>query len=269
MNFMKKVRIIFAVFIVLLLIQCATVPVTGQKQLLVYPDRDMLTQSLTAYRDFLKENKLSMDMESTRRVKAVGARIAKSVEEYLRSKGQETLVTDFNWEFNLVQSLEPNAWCMPGGKVVFYEGILPYCKNDDGIAVVMGHEIAHAVARYGNERMSQQLLLQTGSEIAAGALTKDKSETTQAMVLTAFGVGTNLGVVLPFSRKQENEADKMGLIFMTMAGYSPEEAIAFWTRMASMEGGKKAPEFLSTHPADEKRIANIKAAMPEVLQYKK
>ena len=247
--------------------QCATVPVTGRKQLLILPESEMVQMSLTSYDNFLKENKLSKDAVGTKRVKEVGARIANAVEAYLKSKGQEAEIKDFRWEFNLIQSNEVNAWCMPGGKVVVYEGILPICKNDDGLAVVMGHEIAHAIARHGNERMSQQMLLQAGSAAAAYAL-KDKPETTQALLGAAIGLGSNYGVVLPFSRKHELEADRLGLIFMTIAGYNPQEAVPFWTRMAA-SSGQKVPEFMSTHPSDAHRIAQIEALMPEVLKYKK
>lgn len=252
--------------IVALLVQCATVPITGRKQLLIVPESEMVQMSLTSYSDFLKENKLSTDAVSTRRVKEVGQRIAAAVESYLKSQGMESLVKDYSWEFNLVQSKELNAWCMPGGKVVVYEGILPVCKNDDGLAVVMGHEIAHAVARHGNERMSQQLMVQAGSAAAAYAL-KDKPETTRALLGAAIGAGANYGVMLPFSRKHELEADRLGLIFMTIAGYNPEEAIPFWTRMSSMSG-QKPQEFMSTHPSDEHRIEQIRALLPEVQKYK-
>ena len=161
-----------------------------------------------------------------------------------------------------------NAWCMPGGKVVFYEGILPYCQNDAGIAVVMGHEIAHAVAHHSNERMSQQALIQYGQAAATEILGHNQSDTRKAILAAAIGMGTNVGITLPFSRKHEYEADHLGLIFMAMAGYDPSEAVAFWTRMANASAGKQ-PEFLSTHPADEKRIAKLKAAIPEALKYKK
>lgn len=254
--------------IVLLLVQCASVPITGRKQLVLMPESEMVQMSLSSYSDFLKENKISTDMVNTRRVKEVGQRIAVAVENYLKSQGMESLIDGYKWEFNLVKSPEINAWCMPGGKVVVYEGILPVCKNDDGLAVVMGHEIAHAIARHGNERMSQQMLIQAGSAAAAYAL-KDKSEQTQALLGSAIGLGANYGVILPFSRKHELEADRLGLIFMTMAGYHPEEAVPFWTRMASVGSGQKPPEFLSTHPSDAHRIEQIKALMPEVLKYKK
>lgn len=247
---------------------CATVPITGRKQLLMLPESEMMQMSLTSYQDFLKENKLSTDVAGTKRVKEVGRRIAAAVEQYMRSQGLASRIEGFHWEFNLVASKEMNAWCMPGGKVVFYEGILPVCQTDAGIAVVMGHEIAHAIARHSNERMSQQMLLEAGNAAAAYAL-KNKSETTQALFGAAIGLGSNYGIILPFSRKQESEADRLGLIFMTIAGYDPQEAVRFWTRMAAASAGQKQPEFMSTHPSDERRIANLQAEIAEALKYKK
>ena len=265
---MRSVYLLVLFFVSFVLVQCATVPVTGRKQLLIMPESEMVQMSLTSYDSFLKENQLSKDAVATRQVKNVGARIAAAVETYLESQGQEELVKDFKWEFNLVQSKEVNAWCMPGGKVVVYEGILPVCKDDEGLAVVMGHEIAHAIARHGNERMSQQMLLEAGSAAAAYAL-KDKPETTKTLLGTAIGLGSNYGVVLPFSRKHEYEADRLGLIFMTIAGYQPERAVEFWTRMSEATAGQNVPEFMSTHPSDANRIAQIKALLPEALKYKK
>ncbi len=264
---MKKIRFVWMLGMALFLVQCATVPITGRKQLLIMPESEMMAMSLTSYNDFLKGNKLSVNAADSRRVKEVGARIARAVETYLKSQGMESLIQGYQWEFNLVQSGESNAWCMPGGKVVVYEGILPVCKNDDGLAVVMGHEIAHAIARHGNERMSQQMIVQAGSAAAAYAL-KEKSEQTQALLGAAIGLGANYGVMLPFSRKHELEADRLGLIFMTMAGYDPGEAVPFWTRMAS-GSGQKPPEFMSTHPSDSHRIEQIRALLPEVMKYKK
>lgn len=265
---MKGIKIFFILFLIYFFQQCATVPITGRKQLLIYPEGEIMQMSLTSYQDFLKENKLSTDVRNTQRVKNVGKRIAQAVETYLRSQGLESRIEGFNWEFNLVQGKEVNAWCMPGGKVVFYEGILPVCKTDAGIAVVMGHEIAHAIARHGNERMSQQMLVQAGSTAAAYAL-KDKPETTQQLLGTAIGLGTNYGVVLPFSRKHESEADRLGLIFMAIAGYNPQEAVDFWTRMSAASSGQKVPEFVSTHPSDTRRIADLKAEIPEAMKYYK
>lgn len=265
---MKKNGFVWMLGMAFFLVQCATVPITGRKQLLIMPESEMVAMSLTSYNDFLKENKLSTNVADSRRVKEVGGRIARAVEAYLKSQGMESLIQDYRWEFNLVQSKEINAWCMPGGKVVVYEGILPVCKNDDGLAVVMGHEIAHAIARHGNERMSQQMIVQAGSAAAAYAL-KDKPEQTQALLGAAIGLGANYGVMLSFSRKHELEADKLGLIFMTIAGYDPAEAIPFWTRMASVGSGQKPPEFMSTHPSDSHRIEQIRTLLPEVMKYKK
>lgn len=264
---MKRFKILPIAGIVLLFAQCATVPITGRKQLLVLPESEMLQMSLSSYDFFLKENNLSTDLKDTKRVKEVGKRIAQAVEAYLKSQGMESQLEGFNWEFNLIASKEVNAWCMPGGKVVFYDGIIPVCQNDDGIAVVMGHEIAHAIAHHGNERMSQQMIIQAGSAAAAYAL-KNKPETTQALLGTAIGLGTNYGVVLPFSRKHEYEADRLGLIFMAIAGYNPQEAVQFWTRMSTAASGQKPPEFMSTHPSDENRIAQIKTLLPEAMKYK-
>lgn len=262
---MKIIRVFTVIGILFITMQCATVPITGRKQLLIYPEGEVMQMSLTSYQAFLKENKLSTDVKNTQRVKEVGKRIAAAVESYMKSKGLEDRIADFKWEFNLVQSPEMNAWCMPGGKVVFYEGILPVCKTDAGIAVVMGHEIAHAVARHGNERMSQQALMQAGSMAAAYAM-KNKSETTQVLLGTAIGIGGNYGVILPFSRKHESEADRLGLIFMAIAGYNPQEAVDFWKRMASASGQKPA-EFMSTHPSDVHRIADLEKELPEAMKY--
>lgn len=265
---MKKVKFFILMCALWVLGGCASVPITGRKQLLIYPETEMVQMSLTSYQDFLKENKLSTDVKNARRVKEVGQRIAAAVESYLKSKGLESRIEGFQWEFNLVVGKEVNAWCMPGGKVVFYEGIIPVCGNDAGIAVVMGHEIAHAIASHGNERMSQQMLIEAGNAVAAAAL-QNKSETTQALLGTALGLGANYGLILPFSRKHESEADHLGLIFMAIAGYNPNEAVAFWTRMAQASQGKNVPEFMSTHPSDTRRIAQIKEEIPEAMKYYK
>lgn len=253
------------IIIILLFAQCSSVPLTGRKQLMLFPENEMVQMSLTSYKDFLHENKLSTDVANSNRIKAIGARISKAVEQYLAANGHQDQIANLQWEFNLVASQEANAWCMPGGKVVFYEGILPYCQNDAGIATVMGHEIAHAIAHHSNERMSQQTLVEFGSAAASELLGQNKSETTKALINTAVGIGSNLGVTLPFSRKHELEADHMGLIFMAMAGYDPNEAVAFWSRMAAQGG--KTPEFLSTHPSDEHRIRQLKEDLPEAMKY--
>lgn len=267
---MKKMKnswtvCIAILFLILVFQSCSTVPLTGRKQVSLLPESNMVEMGLTNYGEFLKTSKLSANKEQTDIVKRVGARMSLAVEKYLKENGYPDRLSDFKWEFNLVENAEVNAWCMPGGKVVFYTGILPKTQNDAGIAVVMGHEIAHAVARHGNERMSQQLMVQLGST-ALSELVKTKPAQTQAIFQSAFGVTSQYAVLLPFSRQHEYEADKLGLIFMSLAGYDPKEAVGFWERMASNSSGKK-PEFLSTHPVEQNRIEAIKQFLPEAMKY--
>jgi predicted Zn-dependent protease len=246
---------------------CSTVPITGRKQLNIIPDSEMLAMSYQQYDQFLAENKKSTDAEKTAMIQRVGKRIQAAVEQYARDTNNTKQIDGYKWEFNLVESDEVNAWCMPGGKVVFYTGILPVCKDENGIAVVMGHEVAHAVAKHGSERMSQGLLAEMGGVALSEAL-KSEPQQTQELAMTAFGVGAQYGALLPFSRKQESEADHLGLVFMAMAGYDPHVAVPFWERMAA-GGGAKPPEFMSTHPSDETRINNLRALMPEAMKYYK
>jgi predicted Zn-dependent protease len=251
-----------------IIIACSTVPLTGRKQLNVIPANTMLSMSFTQYDDFLKNSKLSTDKQNTEMVKRVGKNIQTAVEKYFAQKNLSSELKGYNWEFNLVESEEVNAWCMPGGKVVVYSGILPITKDEVGLAVVMGHEVAHAVAEHGNERMSQGLITNLGGMALAKAI-EDKPQETQALWMGAFGLGTQVGVLLPFSRLHESEADHLGLIFMAMAGYDPNNAVNFWQRMAAMKGGQAPPEFLSTHPSDETRINKIKKLLPEAMKYYK
>lgn len=244
---------------------CSTVAISGRKQLNIIPDSEMLAMSFQQYDAFLAENPLSQDAEQTARVKRVGANIQKAVEAYFAKAGNSAQLRDYRWEFNLVESEDVNAWCMPGGKVVFYTGIMPICRDDVGVAVVMGHEVAHAVAEHGAERMSQALLAQMGG-MALSEAVENQPEETQQLWMTAFGLGAQVGVLLPFSRTQESEADHLGLIFMAMAGYDPNTAVSFWERMAA-QGGAKPPEFLSTHPSDQTRIRKIKEHLPEAMKY--
>jgi predicted Zn-dependent protease len=248
------------------LVGCSTVPITGRRQLDLVPESTMLATSFQEYDKFLKEHKLSTNQAETQMVKRVGTRIEKAVEQYFKEKGLSGQLDGYAWEFNLVEDKEANAWCMPGGKVVVYTGILPITKNEAGLATVMGHEIAHAVARHGNERMSQALLTQMGGMALAVALDQNPSETSQ-LWLAVYGVGTQVGILLPYSRLQESEADHLGLIFMAMAGYDPHQAVDFWQRMAKMKDGQAPPEFLSTHPSDQARIKKIKEFLPEAMKY--
>jgi len=199
-------------------------------------------------------------------VKRVGARIQDAVERYLATNGMSSRLADYKWEFNLVEDKAVNAWCMPGGKVVVYTGILPVTQGEAGLAVVMGHEIAHAIAEHGNERMSQGLLAQFGGMALAEALS-EKPAATQQLWMAVYGVGAQYGAILPYSRLQESEADHLGLIFMAMAGFDPNEAISFWQRMASQKGGQAPPQFLSTHPSDAARIEKIRQLIPEAMRY--
>jgi predicted Zn-dependent protease len=245
---------------------CSTVPLTGRKQLSLIPSSEMLAMSDQQYEQFLSENPPVKGSEDASRVQRVGTRIQKAVESYLTEKGYGDRLQGYAWEFNLVKSDDVNAWCMPGGRVVVYSGILPVTRDDTGLAVVMGHEVAHAVAEHGSERMSQQLLAQAGGLALAEAV-KTKPVETQNMWLTAFGLGAQIGVLLPFSRNQESEADELGLTFMALAGYDPAAAVDFWSRMAAAKGGGAPPEFLSTHPSDDTRIANLKKLLPEARKH--
>lgn len=253
--------------LVLLGCSCTQVAITGRKQLNLVPDSMVNSMALDEYQSFLKENKLSTDAQHTAMVNEVGKRISTAVETYFKQQGIPEKLSGFNWEFNLVENEEKNAWCMPGGKVVVYTGLLPITQDENGLAVVMSHEIAHAVARHGSERMSQGLLYQMGG-VALSTAMKDYPDATQQLFMTSYGLGTQVGVLLPYSRLHEKEADKMGLIFMGMAGYNPQTAVDFWQRMAnSKEQGGSPPEFLSTHPSDKKRIEGIKEALPEAMRY--
>lgn len=246
---------------------CASVPVTGRRQLNLIPGSTMLSMSAQQYGDFLKSNKVvSADEKQTQLVRSVGLKIQHAVEAYFSQNNLSDQLNGYNWEFNLVESKDVNAWCMPGGKVVVYTGILAVTKTEAGLAVVLGHEIAHAVAQHGNERMSQGLLAQFGG-MAVSQLLAEKPEQTKQLYLTAFGLGAQFGVLLPFSRTQESEADHLGLIFMAMAGYDPNEAVTFWQRMSEHKKGEAPPEFMSTHPADQTRIEDIKRELPEALTY--
>lgn len=246
------------------IISCAKVPISGRRQLHLLPEREMNSLALSEYRSFLRTSKISTDATNTAMVKRTGSKISAAVTSYLKSHNYANRVDGYTWEFNLVEDKTVNAWCMPGGKVVVYSGILPVTQNETALAVVMGHEIAHAIARHGNERMSQSLALYLGGA-ALSVATATKSDTTQMLFNTAYGVSSQLGS-LAFSRTHETEADKMGLVFMSMAGYDPHEAVAFWKRMAA-SGADATPFFLRTHPTDAKRIKDIEAFMPEAMRY--
>lgn len=251
----------------LLIAACSVVPITGRKQIKLLPESTLIEMGLTSYNDFLKENDLSTDAANTHLIKQVGNNLSSATNNFLRNNGLADEVSNYKWAFNLVEDKTINAWCMPGGKIVFYTGILPITKNEAGAAVVMGHEIAHAIAKHGNERMSQGLIQQLGG-VALSVALQSKPAETQELYQMAYGIASNVAVILPYSRQQEYEADRIGLILMAMAGYNPNEAVSFWLRMAA-KGSNPMPAFLSTHPSDAKRIEQIKKYMPEAMKYYK
>ena len=264
---MKSLSYLLLSVFVLFLLSCETVPVTGRTQLSLVPAGTVNSMSFDNYKQFLTSHKLSTDEAKGAQVKRVGLKIQKAVEAYFARLNQSSHLSGYQWEFNLVDSPEVNAWCMPGGKVVVYTGILPVAQNDTGLAVVMGHEIAHAVANHGNERMSQSLLVDMGGKALSEVLVSQPS-VAQTLFLKSYGMGAQVGFLLPYSRLHESEADHLGLIFMSMAGYDPNEDVAFWERMArgkKVAGGQ--PDFMSTHPADATRIADLKKLVPEAMQY--
>lgn len=263
---MVKKCLILVLGYTLLFTGCGSVPVTGRKQLNLVSNSEVLTLSLQQYDEFIKSAPISTDKTNTAMVQKVGRNIANAVETYLKNNGYADQVKDYSWEFNLVKSTDVNAFCMPGGKIVVYEGILPYTQNETGLAVVLGHEVAHAVAKHANERMSNQMAAQYGTA-AVGAALGGTSAVTQQVAAAALGLGAQYGILLPYSRKQELEADQLGLIFMAMAGYDPSAASAFWQRMA--QNGSSTPEFMSTHPSDDTRIKQIQKDLPEALKYYK
>jgi predicted Zn-dependent protease len=260
-------KTIYFLLFAVIVTSCSTVMLTGRKQLLLVNDSDVLASSFQSYKQFIDSVPASKDKVNTALVKKVGAKISKVVENYMNANGMSADVASFAWEFNLVKDTSMNAFCMPGGKVVVFEGILPVTKNEVGLAVVLGHEIAHAIAKHSNERMSQQMLLQYGASLT-DLLTSKKSDITRSTIGTIYGIGSQYGIMLPYSRKHEYEADKLGLIFLAMAGYDPNEAINFWGRMAD-KAGNKPMEFMSTHPSDENRIAQLQAYLPEAMKYYK
>ncbi len=243
------------------------VPITGRRQVSLVPEADLVSMSLTEYDKFLAEHKpLPLSDSRAQLVKKVGEKIQAAVTKFMNDKGLSQRIDGYQWAFNTVDEATINAWCMPGGKVVVYTGLLPVTQDEAGLAVVMGHEIAHAIARHGNERMSQGMAVQFGGVLLSAAL-QNKPQETQNLFMQSYGIGSTLGV-LKYSRTHESEADKMGLVFAAIAGYDPNAAVTFWERMAA-QGGTKPPEILSTHPSDETRIADIKAFIPEAMTYYK
>ena len=256
-----------ALFLLFFFLSCTRVPITGRRQMNLLQEGDLMKMSLTEYNKFLGEHPAVPDSDpDAQLVKKAGKNIQAAVEKFMNANPKyKKRIAGYNWQFNLVKDDKTvNAWCMPGGKVVVYSGLLPVTENETALAVVMGHEIAHAIARHGNERMSQGLIVQVGGAALSVALST-QAQGTQDLFNQSYGAASGLGV-LAYSRKHESEADKLGLVFMAMAGYDPKEAVAFWERMAkASKGGGMA--ILSTHPSDEKRIADIKKFLPKALKY--
>jgi predicted Zn-dependent protease len=271
---MKKVYLIktakfsCTVFLIALLLQsCGSVPFTGRRQLQLVSNQEVIALSLQQYQEFMVSAPLVKGTKDAEMVNRIGSRIANAVETFYKNNGYESELSNFAWEFSLVKDNSVNAFAMPGGKVVIFTGLLPVTQTEEALAVVIGHEIAHVIAQHSSERLSQQMALQYGGAIAGGLL--GNSQAMQQLGNTVFGLGAQFGVMMPYARKQEYEADEIGLIVMAMAGYNPQVSVPFWTRMAESSGGAQVPEFLSTHPTDSKRIANIEKIMPGVMQYYK
>jgi len=251
---------------ILLLAGCSQVPLTGRQQLNLVPDSLIHDLSFDSYDEFLKEHKLSTNTQQTQMVKRVGLRIQNAVERYCLENYISDQLNGYQWEFSLVEDANVNAWAMPGGKVVVYTGLLPVTKTEAGLATVLGHEIAHAFAKHGAERMTTGLLYDLGGMALSEALA-NRPDRTKDLFMLSYGIGAQVGVLMPYSRLQESEADRLGLIFMAMAGYHPSEALAFWERMAALQEKPQTPELLSTHPSNSTRIRKITELMPEAVRY--
>jgi len=261
---MKKLVLFSFILSLIGFYSCSSVPVTGRRQLSLVSDEQVLMLSLQEYNDYIKTAKKSTNQASTAMVTNVGRKIADAVEAYYKYMGMEAQLSGYAWEFTLIEDPQVNAFCMPGGKIVIYSGILPLTKDETGLAVVVGHEVAHAVAKHANERMSQAMLAQYG---AAGldALLSKSSSAVKSLSQSVYGLGAQYGVMMPYGRSQELEADHLGLVFMGIAGYNPQAALPFWERMSQQ--GSAAPEFMSTHPSDQTRIDGIKKRLPEAMEY--
>jgi predicted Zn-dependent protease len=264
----RKIMLLF--LSVSVFVACSKNAITGRQQFKLVPESELQSMAVQEYQQFLSTNKVvspsaDRDAEMVRRV---GQRVASVVQQYFKGQGIGDQLEGYKWEYNLVNSKEANAWCMPGGKIVVYTGLLPITQNEAALAVVVGHEVSHAIFQHGNERMSQGLVQQLGGVALSVAVANQPTET-QNLFLQAYGIGSQVGVLLPFSRKQELEADRYGLRWAAMAGYNPREAIPLWQRMEQMAAGNKPPEFLSTHPSEGHRIDELQKYMPEALKYYK
>jgi predicted Zn-dependent protease len=261
MSIMKKYRYILTAVVLGIVISCATNPFSGKKTWALVPNSEILPSAFAQYSSFLSNNKVLTNTKEAKLVESVGIKIKNAAERYLNANGYQDYLKDYRWEYKLVDSPEVNAWCMPGGKIVVYTGILPITKTEAGLATVMGHEVAHALANHGQQRMSAGLIQQTVAAGAQVAVSNENAET-QALTMQAYGIGSQVLGMLPFSRSHETEADEIGLTLMAIAGYNPEESVLFWGRMSAKSGGGAPPEFLSTHPSDQTRMNNLKRLIP-------
>jgi len=262
---MKFRNAILVISLLLLVVSCKTNPFTGERNLNFVSNDQLFPTSFEQYNQFLSEAQVVNNTEEARQVKRLGADIVKAAERYLNSNGYQGFMNDFNWEFNLVKDEQANAFAMPGGKVVVYTGILDEAKNTNGLATIMAHEIAHALADHGAQRMSAAQAQQVVGAVGAAAVS-GRSENTQQIFAQAYGLGSQIGVMLPFSRSHEAEADRIGLTLMAIAGYDPREAPELWKRMQANSGGQAPPEFMSTHPSTQTRISNLTQWAPEAIQ---
>lgn len=260
---MKYKKYVAGLAVIVFVISCAKNPFTGKNTMAFFPNSEILPSAFQQYNQFLTENKVITGTPEARKVENIGTKIKIAAERWLNANGYSDYLKDYQWEYKLVDSKDVNAWCMPGGKIVVYSGILPITKDDAGLATVLGHEVSHALCNHGQQRMSAGVLQQLGA-VGVGAAVGTKSQEVQQMAMTAYGLTTELGGMMPFSRKHESEADKIGLLLMAIAGYNPEQAVVFWERMAANGAGQAPPEFLSTHPSDATRIAQIKELIPQV-----
>ncbi len=256
---MKFKNIIVSLFVVALFLACTTNPFTGKQTMALVPNSQLFPTAFAQYDQFLTENKVLRGTRDAEMITRVGQRIAVAAERWLNANGYQGYLNDYKWEYNLVDDAAVNAWCMPGGKIVFYTGILPVAENEAAIAAIMGHEVAHALANHGQQRMSAGMLQQIGAVAGNIAIKDDKD---RDMFNQYYGIGTTIGAMLPFSRSHETESDRIGLYLTAMAGYNPDEAAELWKRMAARSGGQAPPEFLSTHPSNQTRITNLTALSP-------
>ncbi len=270
---MKRI-IFYGAFLLTTIWACHKVPLSGRNQLLLVSDSEMNAMAFTSYKQFLDtSNVVPANSQQAAMVKRVGDKIARAAQQYFVETGNPTYLDGYQWQTELVQSNQVNAWCMPGGKMVVYTGILPITQTETGLAVVMGHEVSHAIAKHGGERMSQGMLAQgllVAGQVGLGIAMKDKPRATQNLWNTIYGVAAPIGAqlgMMAHGRYQESEADHLGLIFMSKAGYNPNEAVDFWGRMSAKSGGAKQPVWLSTHPSDQQRISDIKSRMGEAMKY--